>query len=258
MDKKCCSSSEDGKCCSQHSSCGMIAASFILALGLASSGYFISSGFAKINAANKVEVRGLAEREVKADVALWPLKMVVTGDDLSALQRKLEADSKTVVDFLLSQGLKDDEVSRGRMEVTDLLASNYRSEGASHNRFIVYASITVRSRRAELVQTISNSIGSVIRSGVVFSQDSGGSLSPYFVFTKLNEIKPDMLAESTRNARAAAEQFAHDSGEPLGRMLRAEQGIFSILPADDTGEMESKQLIKKIRVVSTVVYALAN
>lgn len=189
---------------------------------------------------------------------MWPLRLVATGDDLATLQTKLEADTKTVVDFLVGKGLKNDEVSRGRMEVTDLLASNYRSEGASHNRFIVYSNITVRSPRAELVQAVSNSIGSVIRSGVVFSQENGASLSPYYVFTKLNDIKPDMLAESTRNARVAAEQFARDSGEPLGRMLRAEQGIFSILPADDTGDLEVKQLMKKIRVVSTVVYALAN
>lgn len=258
MSQNSCSSDAGSGCCTSRSARWMIASALILSLGLGASGYFIGSGFAKINAANKVEVRGLAEREVKADVALWPLKLVVTGDDLAILQSKLEADSKVVINFLLGQGLKEDEISRGRMEVTDLLASNYRSEGASHNRFIVYANITVRSTRAELVQSVSNSIGRVIRSGVVFSQDSGGSLSPYFVFTKLNEIKPDMLAEATRNARAAAEQFAHDSGEPLGRMLRAEQGVFSILPADDTGEMESKQLTKKVRVVSTVVYALAN
>ncbi|MER2519302.1 MAG: SIMPL domain-containing protein [Bdellovibrionales bacterium] len=235
----------------------MIAA-LILALGVASGCYFISLGFSKSNLVNKVEVRGLAEREVKADVALWPLKVVATGDDLASLQTKLENDSKTVFDFLIGQGLKEEEVTRGRMEVTDLLASNYRNENVSKNRFIVYANIMVRSNRAELVQTVSNSIGNVIRSGVVFTQDSGNSPSPYFIFTKLNDIKPAMLADSTRNARAAAEQFARDSGEPLGRMIRAEQGIFSILPADDTGEPETKQLMKKIRVVSTVVYALAH
>lgn len=257
MNKQCCGSDNEG-CCSSHSGAGALVAALILALGIVAGGYFVGSGFGKINAVNKVEVRGLAEREVQADVALWPLKLVATGDDLAVLQTKLEADTKAIVGFLIGQGLKEEEITRGRMEVTDLMASSYRSESMTRNRFIVYANVTVKSHRVELVQTASNSIGSVIRSGIVLSQETGGSLAPFFIFTKLNDIKPDMLAESTRNARAAAEQFARDSGEPLGRMLRAEQGTFSILPVYDTGDMESRQLMKKIRVVSTVVFALAN
>jgi hypothetical protein len=104
----------------------------------------------------------------------------------------------------------------------------------------------------------------LLQKGIVLNSNPGQG--PTYKFTGLNSIKPDMITEATRNARAAADRFAQDSGSKVGSIRQANQGVFSILPADqgsDTGEVggggdfaADSSLMKSVRVVTTVQYYL--
>ncbi len=133
------------------------------------------------------------------------------------------------------------------------MAQPYRPEGVGDNRFILAQTVIVRTEQVDLVARAQPTTGELVRRGVVLV-DSGG---PIYLFTKLNDIKPELLAEATRNARAAAEQFAADSGSAIAEIRRASQGLFEILARDPAPNLfEPNQQDKKVRVVSTVEYRL--
>ena len=151
----------------------MVVDACILSLGLWVGCYFLGNDLqavlGKIRAADSITVKGLAERPVKADLALWPIRFVAAGKDLAVLQARMEEDQKTVITFLKSQGLTDEEVVLGRVDVVDKMASEYRAEGPMDTRFIVYGNVMVRSGNVDAVQNISRKISDVVKAGVVFS-----------------------------------------------------------------------------------------
>lgn len=229
----------------------------LLALGLSAGGWFIGEGFVKGRTADRfVTVKGVAERDVKADTALWPLGFVATDDDLGKAQAKIAESKKAILSFLDRNGIPSSNTELQALEVTDLLANPYRS-GPTNSRFIISQVLMVRSADPELIQSASQKVGELVDAGVVLSSSGRPGGGPTFLFTKLNDYKPDMIAEATASARKAAEQFAADSGSRLGTIRRAHQGVFVILPRDRApGIMEEKQPNKTIRVVSTIEYYL--
>src|SRR5690606_23019306 len=112
-----------------------------------------------------------------------------------------------ITSFLMDKGFAQEEVQPQRVQVTDLLAQTYRQEGAGENRYIIQQTVTVRTANVALVDQISREVGELVKRGVVLSDGSG----PTYLFTRLNEVKPSMIAEAMANARAGAEQFATDS-----------------------------------------------
>ncbi|WP_142849751.1 SIMPL domain-containing protein [Telmatospirillum sp. J64-1] len=236
----------------------LFGSALVLSGGIAFAGWQLSQGLERVRTADRyVSVKGLAERDVIADLAVWPLRFSATGDDLTQVQAKIDADVATVTEFLIQQGLDPEAITPRRPEVTDLLAQAYRPEGAGNNRFIVAQTLVVRSNDVEMVERIARQSGELARRGVVLSEQDGPFGGPTFIFTRLNDVKPEMIAEATRNARAGAEQFAADSGASVGGIRKASQGSFSILPRDPIGSMpESTQMQKQVRVVSTIEYFL--
>jgi hypothetical protein len=232
---------------------GLIGAALI-ALGMLGSGWLIGDGFQRGRTDQRyVTVKGLAETFVEADLAIWPLRYTATGDDLNQVQAKIDADGAEITAFLTREGIAPEAIQPQRVEVTDLLAQAYRPEGAASNRFIVAQTILVRTEQVDLVAELNRTTGELVSRGVVLV-DTGG---PTYVFTGLNAIKPQMLADATVNARAAAEQFAADIDGTLAGIRRASQGIFEILPRDAApGISETSQIDKKVRVVSTIEYLL--
>jgi uncharacterized protein len=227
----------------------------LLALGMLGAGWLIGDGFARGRSAEHyVTVKGLAETFVVADLAIWPLRYTATGDDLNQVQAKIDADAAEITAFLTRAGIAAEAIVPQRVEVTDLLAQAYRPEGAASNRFIVAQTILVRTGQVDLVAALNRATGELVSRGVVLV-DTGG---PTYVFTDLNAIKPQMLADASANARAAAAQFAADVEGTLAGIRRASQGIFEILPRDAApGISEASQIEKKVRVVSTIEYLLA-
>lgn len=229
-------------------------AGVILALGVAFAGYEIGQGFYEGRKAERyVTVKGLAERDVRADLAMWRLRFTATGNDLAAVQAKIDGDTSTIRDFLTSKGVEPAEISLERLEVTDLLAQAYRSGGIGEARYIISQTVLLRTENVDLVDGLSRETGELVRRGVVLA-DLGG---PTYAFNGLNDIKPEMIAEATAAARDGALEFADNSGSKLGGILRANQGVIVIRPRDDTGGvMEENQLEKTVRVVATVDYML--
>ena len=169
------------------------------------------------------------------------------------MQAKIDADGAEITAFLTREGIAAEAIAPQRVEVTDLLAQAYRPEGAADNRFIIAQTILVRTEQVDLVAELNRTTGELVSRGVVLV-DTGG---PTYVFTDLNAIKPQMLADASANAREAAAQFAADVDGTLAGIRRASQGIFEILPRDAApGIGEAGQIDKKVRVVSTIEYLL--
>lgn len=234
----------------------LIVGAALIAVGLAVGGYFVGDGFLSARLGDRyVTVKGLSERPVKADLAIWPISFVVTGNDLGAVYDQLQQDGAIVGNFLKAQGFSDEEIARDAPRVTDKQANSYNS-GPIGTRFVVTQRVRLRTEKVDEVESAARKAVVLLERGVILSDDYGAT-EPVFVFTKLNDLKTDMVQEATEVARATAAQFAEDSGSKLGGIRRANQGVFQILARDDApGISESSQVEKTVRVVSTLTYFL--
>ncbi len=214
-----------------------------------------------------VTVKGVAERDVKADLAVWAIKLRVASADLGEAGRAMEAARGKVLEFLSGKGFAADEIAGQDLRVSDRQAADFGGANMRDMlRYVVEATITLRSKNVDRVQQVSRMTDELVRAGVVLSsKNDWQSPGPRFMFTQLNAIKPEMLADATKSARAAAVQFAADSGSAVGTIRRASQGLFSITDRDqnapgqvegggqDSGESDPN---KRVRVVVTVDYFL--
>jgi len=233
----------------------------ILAAGVALAGLLAGNGFARARAGDRfVTVKGVSEREVRADLAIWPLHLVGADNDLAAANSKLTKSIIGVREFLARHGVDTSQIQMTDFSATDAYANQYASDRRPANRYVVHQTVLVRSSRPDEVLAASQQIGELaaigvaISSGGEFGPNSGG---PTFVFSGLNKLKPEMIADATARAREAASQFARDSRSQLGGIRQANQGIFEILARDQApGINESSQIAKIVRVVSTIDYYL--
>ena len=236
----------------------------LIALGLILGGWALGAQIKATRLSDRyVTVKGLVERQVKSDLAVWPISFKLAGNELSPLHSSAEAQQKTVLDFLAQQGIKSEEVGVGVVRVIDTQAREYGAERSPY-RYIVEQKITVRSSRVDQVAAAAQKTALLLQKGIVIDSDRGGQQGVTYKFTGLNAIKPDMITEATRNARAAAARFAADSGSQVGSIRQANQGVFSILAADQAaGSAEEGfdynadgSILKTVRVVTTVQYYL--
>lgn len=236
----------------------LLLGALVLAVGMAGAGALIGTGFARMRTADRtVSVKGVAEREAKADLAIWPLRLVATDDDLGRANTALERNVQQVRAFLRENGL---DSTAAEITVQEFRVEDARTVGGYANtaRYIIRQTLVVRSADVDKVQAASQRVPELVRNGVVLSsgQEYGGG-GPTFVFTGLNTLKPAMIAEATARARQGAEQFARDANSTLSGIRSASQGVFEILPRDQAaGITEESQVRKRVRVVTTVVYGL--
>lgn len=234
----------------------------LVAAGVALGGYFIGHGFVASRSVDRyVTVKGVAERSVSADLALWPLQFVATGDRLTSAQARIDESRARVLAFLNAHGIDSSAVELQSLDVTDLLANPYRPQtSGTQPRFIITQTLMVRSSDPAKIRDAAQKVGSLVQAGVVLGGAGGGygrGSGPTYLFTRLNDVKPAMIAEATANAREAAQKFAADSKSRLGGIRDANQGIFVILPRDQApGITEESQIAKTVRIVATVDYYL--
>lgn len=242
-----------------------LAIAAILAVGFALAGYFVSRGLVAMKASERaVSVKGLAEREVESNLALWNIGFTVTGRDLAEAQTKLTANAKSITEFLAAKGIGAEDITEGALKVTDRLANQYNNNpGADDARYILSTQLKVRSAKIAQVQAASRSIGEVVRdAGVVLGAPDQYGCDLKLIYTELNSIKPAMIAEATKDARNAAEQFAKDSGVAVGGIKNASQGYFSVASRDggdlnnDSSCDAETSAVKKVRVVTNITYFL--
>ena len=225
----------------------------ILAIGLFLAGGAIKQGIVKFKEMDRtVTAKGLCEKEMKADKVTWPLKFKELGNDPAELYERIEANTKPVVAFLKQNNLSDEEISVAPPTLVDQQANmSYSSEQVRY-RYKANCVITVVSKNVDLVRKLVTKQAELMRQGVTIvgnEYDEGSNVS--YEFTGLNEIKTEMIAIATKNARKTAEQFAQDSESKLGKIRTADQGQFSIEDRD-----QNTPWLKNIRVVTTVVYYL--
>lgn len=199
-----------------------------------------------------VTVKGLAEQEHMADVVIWPIQYTVADNNLERVYKKLSESRDMVIDFLESKGIEENELSFSTPFLTDKLAQQYGGSQPTDFRYVVIQTITVYSEKVEETRKIMGNLDELGKSGVALTGDQY-SLRPQYLFNRLNEIKPDMIEQSTIEARKVAQKFAEDSDSKLGKIKTAYQGQFSIFDRD-----ANNPHIKKVRVVSTVVYYLSD
>lgn len=223
-----------------------VIAAAVLAAGVALGGFFIKGGIDNFAYRDReVTVRGLAERNVEADFVAWPLTYVIAGNDLTGLYDKMQADNATIIKFLTDNGITNDEITVNPPDVVNADENNYSSTQAKF-QYNFRVNITVSSKKVAKVRELIQRQSELLKQGVAVSNSYIN-----YEFNGLNSIKPEMIAEATKNARVAADQFAKDSGSRVGKIKTASQGQFSIESVD-----ESTPQLKNVRVVSTIVYYL--
>ena len=229
----------------------------LLSLAILLAGLAIGGGIQRFRLADRsVTVKGVAERDVRADIALWPIRIVASGTELGPTQDKSAADQLIVRRFLASHGIDSSHVELLSLEVVDKRSNPYEGNPASA-RFAINATLVARSEQPERIRAASQDVGQLVAAGVALSSGGGWGTGPTYLFTRLNELKPPMLAEATASAREAASEFAKRSGARVGNIRRAQQGLFEILPRDQApGIPEGSQLEKRLRVVTTLEYEL--
>jgi len=233
----------------------------LIGAGLAIGGYFIGQGFYRARSERYVTVKGLVERDVAADLAVWTISYTAAGPDLNQAGAALDRDRQIVAAFARGHGFAPDETEPQPTTVTDSFTNQFgnRPPDASQ-RYIIKGGIRIRSGKVKEVKAASEDTGALVNQGVVLGENY--PQAPQYFFTKLNDIRPAMLAEATRSARAVADQFAADSHSHLGPIRRANQGVFVISGRDSSGDSaaggDEGSIEKKVRLVSTIDYYLLN
>lgn len=211
-----------------------------------------------------VTVRGLAEKDVTADLAIWPIKVRAAGNSLNEVNRSADEARGKVLEFLEKNGILPDAIASQNVRVQDRQANDY-TQNNNALRYIVEYTILVRTGDVEKVRKVSQMTDQLVAAGIVLSSQGGwDGNSPQFLFTQLNAVKPAMMADATKAAREAARQFAADSGSAVGSIRRASQGLFTIADRDQSaggegnggGQAGAPSPNKRVRVVVTIDYFL--
>jgi len=224
----------------------------LLAAGMVASAWVLGQALLQFKQADRgVEVKGLAEREVPADTAIWPVAFSEADNDLPRLYQTLQEKNAKIVAFLQASGFKPDEISVSAPSITDRQAQDYgNAQLAERLRYTGKSTLTVYTRQVDRVREAMARLAELGKQGIALSAENYENRTQ-FLFTGLNALKPAMIEEATKNARIAAEKFSEDSDSRLGKIRRANQGQFSIEDRD-----ASTPYIKKVRVVSSVEYRL--
>ena len=224
----------------------------VLGFSIALAGYFVGNMHKTGQKYDRyVQVKGLSEREVPADLAVWPVNITLTGNQLGPLKEELEQQINTVYQFFLDQGFGEEELTKGITNINDTRANIYNS-GTQYQeyRYIAISEMTVRtSDVGKLQQALTESLDLVARGILLGSKNSWRPIE--YIFTGLNDLKPSMIEEATKNAREVAEKFARDSNAQVGEIRIERQGLFTIEDRD-----ENTPQIKTVRVVSTIDFQL--
>ncbi len=216
-----------------------------VAIGLISLGVLLSSAIIKVKDMDRtVSVKGLAVKDVKADIAIYPIQFEVADNTPSGLYNKIKTKKNIVMNFLKQQGFKDSDIYISSPQIVDNFAKDYNSN--TRFRYTGTIVITLYTKKVDKTIQLGKKLLKLSEQGVMVSNLK---YQTSYLYTKLNEIKPAMIEEATFNARKAAEKFALDSHSKLNGIKSAKQGYFSIVDRDI-----STPYIKRIRVVTNIVY----
>ncbi|UCD35919.1 MAG: SIMPL domain-containing protein [Nitrospiraceae bacterium] len=221
--------------------------------GLAALGYLLGNALIAFKEYERtVTVKGLSEREYEADIVIWPIQFTEASNDLEKLYSSLESSTSKIKEFLEKSGISSNEISVSTPAITDKSAQSYVTTARAEFRYGAVQTVMVYSKNVGSVRAVMSSLSGLGKKGIVLTGGDYQSQIEY-LFTRLNEVKPEMIEEATKMAREVAQKFAADSQSRLGKIRKASQGQFTIEPRD-----KNNPHIKKVRVVSTVEYYLSD
>jgi hypothetical protein len=242
----------------QDSRAVLLGAVAIFAVGLTTSGYALGDGLRRSKMAEhrSVTVRGVSERNVTADLATWSVSFSHEGAELAPVQRSVDQQASAIRAFFWRAGFRPDEVTDSDVSLSREQLRDREGHPVGPQKLTVSRSIQLRTNDVMKARAAYARQAELLRDGVELS---GTSVT--YSFTRLNGLKPEMIAEATRNARQSAEQFARDSGVDVGRIKTASQGYFSVGARDgedcgDCGSAGGSSPFQKVRVVTTIDYDL--
>lgn len=229
----------------------------ILAAAICVSSFFVREGLIRFNTPlGVVSVKGLAEKDVEADLGVWRISHTVKEWDLPTARQKLQANQQIIEAFLKQNGFAAEEYARKSINLYQgrELATQTGDVQEYKNTYEMTQTITVRSPKVRDIEKAAQNTFALIAQDVLLTNSD-----PVYMYTKLNDIKPDMITQATQNAREAAQRFAQDSNSKVGKIMSADQGWFNILSAygSDT-EAEQVSIEKKVRVITTVNFSLVD
>ena len=227
----------------------LVLAASLIALGLAASGYFVGQGISERGTGRRIiSVKGLSEREVPASVATWTIGYSATGNDLDGINKKLADSTKAVTAFLKEAGFAESDMAVQPPSLHDTsMDAREKDTPPPPERYRADQSVLLRTSKVDAIKPALASASNLMVSGVLLS----GKSDPNYIFNQVNEIKPGMIQEATKNARIAAEQFSRDSQTTLGKLRNATQGWFQIENRDAATPER-----KIVRVVVDVEYEI--
>lgn len=234
----------------------LVIAAAILALGLVVGGWLLGHNIAATRLADRsVTVRGLAERDVVADLATWTIAYTATGNEVVPVQAKIDRDTAAIRDFVKRFGFTDAEVTTSGVSVNQWVDNNPAYGPDGRRNVTVRQRLQLRTTKVTNARRAAASVSELVRAGVAIEEGS----NIVYSFTKLESVKPAMIAEATKDARRGAEQFAKDSESDVGGIKHAAQGYFSVGPRDGEGGGEragADTPFQKVRVVTTIDFYL--
>ncbi len=200
--------------------------------------FFSAQSFSKQG--SYVEVKGLSEKIVKADTAIWTINFEVKSNNVDSMYADIEKNITAIKSFLKDKGFEDSEIN---VAPVNTYQDTYKDALFRYNSS---TQLSVYTKKVDLVKSASKDTMVLVKKGIVMNQNSVS-----FQFSDINSIKPEMLAEALKNAKDTAEKIANESGSSLGSLHRGNQGVFDITDKDP-GSPE----YKKIRLVSTLQFLL--
>ncbi len=223
----------------------------IVAIGIALGGFFIGSGIKYFkNFDRSVAVKGLSERIVKSDLVTWSISFSDSDNDLKQLYGKINNNQKVIKEYLINNGFKENEIQMGTLATTDNWANAY-ANSTNAPRYAISSTVTLITSNVDKVYSLSQNSGELVDKGVLVSFNAIN-----YHFNGINTIKEEMLNEATQNAKTAAETFAKNSNSNVGEIKAANQGVFSVSSPDGNFEGETTNIMKKVRVVTSIEFFL--
>ena len=232
---------------------GKLFSGLAIMLGLIIMGSMLPKAVEKYRSYDRtVNVKGLCEKEVKADRVIWPIVYRVMANDIQSIYDQTDANNAAIMGFLREGGINPSEISVSVPQISDKFANEYGDNDRAF-RYIAKNIITVYTSDVDTVLALMGKQSELLKKGIVTGGANQWENPVEFKYEGLNDIKPQMIEEATENARAAAKKFAKDSGSRLGKIKTANQGTFTIENRDS-----NTPYIKKVRVVTSVTYYLKN
>jgi hypothetical protein len=223
-----------------------------LAIGMIGGGALMGNGMVHAMAGDRaVTVRGVSEREAKANIAVLPITVSASSEVSTEAQDRVDRETAELRRFLAAQGYRPEQIEMGRFYVSDGYIG-VEKEDRPALRWTAHQSVSVRTSDVDRVAATTRALNDRIRSGELEVDYS----EPSFYFTGLNDLRAPMIGEATAAARLGAQEFAQDSGSRLGGIKEASQGYFEVEGRDPAGGSEETQVFKRVRVVTTVSYQL--